>query len=129
MWGDPYPAYSYYDHDGSLKLKVTPRQAEVYVDGYFAGAVDDYDGIFQQLRINPGPHRIEIRLDGYETLTFDVRIEPGRTITYKSEMRRRMMTIATTTIATRTTSPQSCELGMRRFTAGASTHTPALPPE
>ncbi|MFN7985806.1 MAG: PEGA domain-containing protein, partial [Vicinamibacterales bacterium] len=88
MWGDPYPAYSYYDHDGSLKLKVTPRQAEVYVDGYFAGAVDDYDGIFQQLRINPGPHRIEIRLDGYETLTFDVRIEPGRTITYKGEMRR-----------------------------------------
>jgi hypothetical protein len=88
MWGDPYPSSAYYDHDGSLKLKVSPRQAEVYVDGYFAGSVDDYDGIFQQLRINPGPHRIEVRLDGYETLTFDVRIEPGRTITYKGDLRR-----------------------------------------
>lgn len=88
LWGDPYPPSAYYDHDGSLKLKVTPRQAEVYVDGYFAGSVDDYDGMFQQLRINPGPHRIEVRLDGYETLTFDVRIEPGRTITYKGELRR-----------------------------------------
>jgi len=88
MWGDPYPSSAYYDHDGSLKLKVSPRQAEVYVDGYFAGSVDDYDGVFQQLRINPGPHRIEVRLDGYETLTFDVRIEPGRTITYKGDLRQ-----------------------------------------
>ena len=89
-YGDPYqPSVGYYDRDGSLKLKVTPRQAEVYVDGYFAGAVDDYDGLFQRLQIDPGPHRIEIRLDGYEPLAFDVRIDSGHTVTYKGEMLKR----------------------------------------
>lgn len=93
-WGyDPYPpdGYGYgssYYADGSLKLKVSPRQAEVLVDGYFAGAVDDFDGLFQRLRLEPGPHRIEIRLDGYEPLSFEVRILPDRTVTYKGEMRR-----------------------------------------
>ena len=89
-YGDPYqPSVGYYGRDGSLKLKVTPRQAEVYVDGYFAGAVDDYDGLFQRLQLVPGPHRIEIRLDGYEPLSFDVRIDSGHTVTYKGEMQKR----------------------------------------
>lgn len=86
-WYDPYPV-SGYDYDGSLKLKVSPRQAEVYVDGYFAGSVDDYDGLFQRLRLVPGPHRIEVRLDGYESLSFDVRIQPNRTVTYKGDMQK-----------------------------------------
>ena len=90
-WGgyDPYPPIGYgygYGDEGSLRVKVKPRQAEVYVDGYFAGAVDDYDGTFQRLRLDAGPHRIEVRLDGYEPLEFDVRILPGRTVTYKGEM-------------------------------------------
>ncbi len=71
-----------------MKLKVKPRQAEVFVDGYFAGAVDDYDGTFQRLRLDPGPHRIEIRMDGYEPLLFEVRVQPDKTITYKSAMRK-----------------------------------------
>jgi len=89
-WSDPYaaPAYSY-DYDGALKLKVKPRDAEVLVDGYFAGQVDDYDGAFQKLHLEPGPHRIEIRLEGYEPLSFEVRILPDKTITYKGDLRRR----------------------------------------
>ena len=89
-WDDPYPqpvGYGY-GNDGALKLKVTPRQAEVLVDGYFAGAVDDYDGLFQRLRLEAGPHRIEVRLDGYEPLSFEVRIQPDRTVTYRGDMRR-----------------------------------------
>ena len=88
-WYDPYPPAGYgYGYDGSLKIKVKPRHAEVYVDGYFAGAVDDYDGAFQRLRLDAGPHRVEVRLDGYDPLEFDVRILPGRTVTYKGEMTR-----------------------------------------
>ena len=92
-WGDPYAtAASGYDYDGKLKLKVKPRQAEVLVDGYFAGSVDDYDGTFQELHLEPGPHRIEIRLEGYESLSFEVRILPDQTITYKGELRKRVTT-------------------------------------
>ena len=91
-WYDPYPPVytggGGYDYDGALRLKVKPREAGVYVDGYYAGRVDDFDGVFQKLKIDSGPHRVEIRLDGYETLTFDVRIDPDRTTTYSGELKK-----------------------------------------
>ena len=89
-WYDdsPYPGSSNgYGYDGSLKLKIKPRDAQVYVDGYFAGRVDDYDGLFQRLTIDSGPHRIEVREDGFEPLMFEVRIQPGRTVTYSGELK------------------------------------------
>ena len=72
---------------GSLKIKVSPRDAEVYVDGYFAGHVDDFDGIFQSLKLETGGYRIEVRKPGYETLHFDVHVQPDRTITYRGVLR------------------------------------------
>ena len=55
-----------------------------FVDGYFAGQVDDFDGVFQRLKLEPGPHRIEISADGYEPLSFEIRAEPDRTTTYRA---------------------------------------------
>ena len=55
----PYPPYGYarrFDNSASVRVMVTPRDAEVYVDGYYAGIVDDFDGIFQRLRVPPGDH-------------------------------------------------------------------------
>ena len=80
-----YSAYEWgprYDYTGSLRLKIQPRFAEVYVDGYYTGQVDNYDGIFQRLRLEEGPHHIEIRHPGYLPLEFEVMILPGETITY-----------------------------------------------
>lgn len=97
-YGDPtggYPVYGGgYDNGGgdvsygSLKLKVKPSDAQVYVDGYFSGLVDDYDGLFQKLNLEVGPHHIEVRAEGYETLSLDVRIEFDQTVTYKGELRK-----------------------------------------
>ena len=54
-------------HDtGSLRLKIKPREAQVYVDGYLVGNVDSFDGRFQKLGIESGGHRIELKADGYE---------------------------------------------------------------
>ena len=92
-WGYGAPRYypqggvDYYPL-GSLRLKVKPQDATVFVDGYYAGRVDDFDGVFQQLRIETGPHQIEIRAEGYEPLTFDVRILPNRKVTYDGELRK-----------------------------------------
>ncbi len=83
-----YGGQYYSEGYGELKLKVKPRHAVVYVDGYYVGEVDEFDGIFQSLHIEPGPHRIEIEASGYEPLTFDIRILPGRTITYNGELER-----------------------------------------
>jgi hypothetical protein len=71
---------------GGVRLDLPQRDAEVYVDGYLVGMVDNFDGVFQHVNLEPGPHRIEIRAPGYEPIAFDVRVEPGRTITYRADM-------------------------------------------
>jgi len=75
------------DNTGSLRLKVKPREAEVYVDGYFVGVIDSFDGTFQKLRLQSGGHRIEVRATGYEPLVFDVLIPPWETITYTGALK------------------------------------------
>ena len=72
--------------EGELRLSVAPRNAEVYVDGYFAGRVDDFDGVFQALRLEEGAHHIQITAPGYLPLDFDVRIEADRKITYRGAL-------------------------------------------
>jgi hypothetical protein len=86
-YGGGYAGSGYYT--GEVRLRVEPRHAEVYVDGYFAGHVDDFDGTFQGLRLEEGPYKIEIVAPGFEPLEFDIRIQPGRKITYRGELRPR----------------------------------------
>lgn len=85
-YGYGYGGYSGHPY-GGLRIDLPQHDAEVYVDGYFAGTVDDFDGAFQQANLEAGPHRIEVRAPGFESLAFDVRVEPGRTITYRGSMR------------------------------------------
>ena len=73
---------------GALRLKVEPRDAEVFVDGFYAGRVDDFDGAMQKLKIVHGTRRIELRAPGYETATFTVNVLIGETTTYKTELKR-----------------------------------------
>jgi PEGA domain len=82
------PGYSYSSDEGKLRLKIKPREAEVYVDGYYVGKVDEFDGTFQRLHLEPGPHRIEVRAAGYEPLEFEVKISPEHTTTYQGEMKK-----------------------------------------
>jgi len=80
----PYPPYGYrvpvYDRTGSARLQVTPREAEVYVDGYFVGLVDDFDGYLQRLHVEAGEHELQIYLEGYRTFRQKVRFTPGTTL-------------------------------------------------
>lgn len=73
--------------NGSIRLKVTPKQAEVYVDGTYYGQVDHYDGAFQHLDLAAGTHKVEIRASGYQTLQLEMRVLPGKTITYTGELK------------------------------------------
>ncbi len=81
------PTYRVSPVTGNLRLKVKPRDAQVLVDGYFVGVVDDFDGSFQRLQLEAGPHQIGISAEGYEPLVFDVRILPRETITYEEYLR------------------------------------------
>jgi hypothetical protein len=87
-YGGGYPGYGYgrsFDV-GRLRLQVQPRDAEVFFDGYYAGQVDDFDGRFQGLQLETGGYSVEIRKPGWESLTFDVRVTPDRTTSYKGEL-------------------------------------------
>ena len=76
-----------YRESGSLRLKLKPREAQVFIDGYFVGVVDSFDGVFQKLTLDGGGHNVEVKADGYEPLQFDVLITPGETVIYKGEMK------------------------------------------
>jgi hypothetical protein len=88
---DPYAWYGPsrvvgYGPTGQVRLRVEPKDAEVYVDGYYAGVVDDFNGIFQGLRLEEGGYTIEIVAPGYDPLEVRLRIQPGRRITYRGEL-------------------------------------------
>jgi hypothetical protein len=99
-YGDPSGSYgssqggygssssSGYRGVGSIRLKVKPADAQVYVDGYFMGLVNSFDGSFQRLEIEAGPHKVEVRGEGYEPEKFDVMVTAGGTVTYKGELKR-----------------------------------------
>jgi hypothetical protein len=81
-YGAPYPYsrvyYGYSDRAPSaLRLEVKPVEAEVYVDGYLAGSVDEFDGFFQRLNLTPGAHEIVIYLDGHRTVREKLYLSPG----------------------------------------------------
>ncbi len=65
-WG-PYWGWGY-DPTGSVRLQVTPKEAQVFLDGYFVGIVDDFDGTFQRLHAAPGGHELVLWLEGYKTV-------------------------------------------------------------
>ena len=71
--------------EGFLRLLVTPRYADVIVDGVLAGTVDDFGGTREQA-LPAGPHRIRIEAPGYEPVEFDVRVPVGDTISLRREL-------------------------------------------
>lgn len=71
---------------GSLRLRVNPGHARVYVDGALAGTADEFGGLSHHLDIPAGRHQIEFRAEGYETYTVDVDVEAGRTRTERAKL-------------------------------------------
>jgi len=73
----PYQGYAF--GSGAVRTLVEPKETQVFVDGYYAGIVDDFDGTFQKLYLQPGEHTIELRLEGYRTFQQRIFASPGHT--------------------------------------------------
>jgi hypothetical protein len=82
----PYPRYGYYEPSAELRTQVTPRDAEVYVDGYLTGTVDNFDGIFQRLRVPLGEHEITIYQEGYRPIHQKMLFRPFESYTIRETM-------------------------------------------
>ena len=85
-----YPPFYWYPYaqvgygsghfDGaSLRVQVTPRETEVFIDNYYAGTADDFDGLFQRLHVEPGAHDITLYREGYRTVRQRIYIQPTGT--------------------------------------------------
>lgn len=71
-----------------VRIQVTPQKTEVYVDGSYAGIVDDFDGLFQRLHLPPGDHEIQFYLEGYRTVRKTLYLNPGTSYKVEHEMER-----------------------------------------
>src|SRR5690349_15038382 len=88
-YGYPYGGYGYgYRNYSEARIEVKPKEAKVYVDGYYAGIVDDFDGWAQRLEAPPGEHEVSIYLEGYHTLRERVLFQPTKTVNIKGELQK-----------------------------------------
>jgi hypothetical protein len=84
----PFLYYPRYDQRASVRMRVTPDSAAVYVDGFYAGVVDDFDGVFEGLPLTPGGHTIVFYLDGYRTTRHNVYVPPGGAFSIRDTLER-----------------------------------------
>jgi len=89
-----YPPYGYgYPYmwgafGANLRIQVQPKNAEVYVDGHLAGIVDQFDGMFQDLLVEPGGREITIYLDGYKSIVQRLYLSAGSSYKVKGAMEK-----------------------------------------
>jgi len=82
FWGPfgypyPYPPYAYsHPKTGRVKLETKARNAEVYINGSYAGTV----GELKSIRLKTGSYTIEIRDAGGHSYKQKVFVAPGKTI-------------------------------------------------
>ena len=85
LFGGCYPKSQVYGvgNEGGLVFNVNPPEAEVFLDGVGQGASSAYTED-RYLKVSPGKHVLELRLDGYETYSREIyvassllRIEAG----------------------------------------------------
>lgn len=87
-WGYPYGYWGrgYYDDSAEIRLEVKPKEAQVYVDGYYAGVVDDFDGVFQRLHVRPGDHELVVYLQGFRSLKQNLHVGQDQNIDIKDHL-------------------------------------------
>lgn len=70
------------DEPGLLKVSCKPEEAEIFVDGTFAGNAP------LEVRLPPGEHVVEVKREGVEPVRREIRIFPGASQTLLIELER-----------------------------------------
>jgi hypothetical protein len=74
--------------EGFLRLLITPRNANVFIDGVHEGTVDDFGGTGERT-LRAGLHTVHVEADGFEPVEFDVRVPVNDTITLRRDLEPR----------------------------------------
>jgi hypothetical protein len=78
----PYVYEPNYGARAILRLGVMPNDAAVYVDGFYAGLTDDFDGALQGLPLPPGSHAVFLHRPGYKSQRHHVYLRPESTLAF-----------------------------------------------
>jgi PEGA domain len=85
---EPYP-YGYYGYGygapatGAVKLDTSVKDAEVYIDGAYAGTV----GKLKTMNLRPGSYDIEVRAPGRTQFDKKVYVAAGKTLHLNPDLR------------------------------------------
>ena len=93
-WGNDRPSgYAPYGfvaftntQQATLRLDITPGDANVFVDARYMGRADSFSSAFQRLPLAGGPHVIEIRKEGFTSLAIDIAVYPGQNVTFSRRL-------------------------------------------
>jgi hypothetical protein len=71
---------------GSVRLRVSPREGQVYLDGTLMGIVDEFDGLTDHLVAPAGQHEIEVRAPGHQPKKWIVDVPADKTVTVRGSL-------------------------------------------
>ena len=74
---------------GTIRLKVSPETAQVYIDGVLVGSASEFDGLVgHHLVLEVGTHALELRADGRETFHDTITVEANKTLTERTTLNK-----------------------------------------
>jgi hypothetical protein len=91
-WYDPFayvgafPRPVYRSAYGGVSFDLDPIWGSVFVDGQYIGTADQFGPYDAPLTLPVGIHRVDIRANGYRTLSFDISVVSGQVIPYQGRM-------------------------------------------
>ncbi len=80
-WG-PYGGYGYYPNSGEVKLDTKVKDAQVFINGAYAGTTHDN----KTMHLRPGNYNIEIREGGRTPFAEKVYVTAGKTLHLHPEL-------------------------------------------
>jgi hypothetical protein len=80
------PSASVPEVTSTLKLKIKPKRAAVFLDEKFVGHASDFGGAFRSMKISPGKHRIRVELPGYRTFDTEINLLANQESELKTEL-------------------------------------------
>jgi hypothetical protein len=70
----------------TLKLKIKPERAAVFLDEKYVGHAGEFGGAFKSMKISPGTHRVRVELPGYRTFDTEVNLLADQETEVKTEL-------------------------------------------
>ena len=81
-WDPFYGGYYAYPNTGEIKLDTKVRDAQVFINGAYAGTTHEN----KTMHLHPGSYKIEIRETGRTQFAENVYVAPGKTVHLHPEL-------------------------------------------